>query len=503
MTSSPEWPLAVTLIAVGGGLAFRLHAIVLPTETLTSRYLADDYFYYLNVAYHLAHGRGSSFDGGLTVTNGYQPLFLWLLAALFSLGLTKAAAIHAGLAIQAAAAAAASGLAYLVLAARGAAWGGAAIAILLSMNLFFVLPSLTGFEMALALAAILLAVWVWQRNHSPFIIGLCCGLAVLARIDSLALALTFVVYLTINGAANGPGMSRVRPAVIFLAGVVSVAGPWLLWNWIVFGSPMPDSGVMKAHYRGAAAAARASAATAYTLPRTLLPGRVVDWLNASAPWMVVISAAVILAGAVRGAMIKTHRPLAITALGLFIAYVVLIGDGEPGALVRYLYPVWAIVALLFLVEVNRSTRLATAVCGLVFAAHAADLAIYLRWEASAPLQATFVGAAHTVLPAAIAALPAHDRVAAFDSGAIGYFAPRPVINLDGLANHDIVTLRRTCVEPYSECLKLYFHSMGITMLAGGTAFGWTGYFTDWTGWERVYESPPLVDGSRLVILRLP
>src|SRR5262245_6288868 len=98
----PRLPALTASAVIGLGLAFRFRVSALSTETLTARYLADDYFYYLNVAHNIAEGHGSTFDAGLTSTNGYQPLFLWLLVTAFVLGATKVAAIHLGLMIQAA-----------------------------------------------------------------------------------------------------------------------------------------------------------------------------------------------------------------------------------------------------------------------------------------------------------------------------------------------------------------------------------------------------------------
>ena len=43
----------------------------------------DDAFYYFQIAYHMAEGRFSTFDGGLTRTNGYHPLWLFLLTPLY------------------------------------------------------------------------------------------------------------------------------------------------------------------------------------------------------------------------------------------------------------------------------------------------------------------------------------------------------------------------------------------------------------------------------------
>ena len=43
----------------------------------------DDAFYYFQIAYHMAEGRFSTFDGGLTRTNGYHPLWLFLLTPFY------------------------------------------------------------------------------------------------------------------------------------------------------------------------------------------------------------------------------------------------------------------------------------------------------------------------------------------------------------------------------------------------------------------------------------
>ena len=49
----------------------------------------------------------------------------------------------------------------------------------------------------------------------------------------------------------------------------------------------------------------------------------------------------------------------------------------------------------------------------------------------------------------------------------------------------------------------YLREKNITVLVGGTAFSWTGIFPDWASWPRLYESPPLADGARIVALRIP
>ena len=41
----------------------------------------DDAYYYLQIAYNIAHGAGSTFDG-ITMTNGYQPLWMAIVVAI-------------------------------------------------------------------------------------------------------------------------------------------------------------------------------------------------------------------------------------------------------------------------------------------------------------------------------------------------------------------------------------------------------------------------------------
>ena len=43
---------------------------------------ADDAFYYLTIARNIVSGKGISFDG-ISATNGFHPLYLTLLSALF------------------------------------------------------------------------------------------------------------------------------------------------------------------------------------------------------------------------------------------------------------------------------------------------------------------------------------------------------------------------------------------------------------------------------------
>jgi hypothetical protein len=474
-------------------MAFHARVIALPMDVLTFRYLADDYFYYLGAAYHIARGEGSSVDG-ITTTNGYQPLFLACLVAVFRLGAGKASAVYAGLIIQMLSAAAAAWGAFVLCARRGHDWTGALAAGLISLNLFFILPTLTGFEMALALALTIWTLWSWDSHASPIVIGALAGLAVLARVDVLLLAAVFFLVM----AWQRRWVEIGRGAAAFLV----VVGPWVAWSIVRFGSISPDSGLIKAHVRGLSSAALSLSTAAHALPRVVLPGRVVEALASDGvSWMLSVLAGAIVLTTAWQARRSQNRVMAVFAAGLVGAYVLLIDPHEPGSLVRYLFPVCALVVL---IAGHASWIRHPVIVIAILAAHVFDLAVYTNWERTAPLPKSFVGTAAMVMPAEIArVVPEGEPVAAFDSGALGYFADRAVINLDGLANHDIIELRRRCAGTQAACLLDYMRGKGVRVLAGGTAFGWTGAFRDWRTWERLYESPRMDDGSTIVLLRLP
>ena len=74
----------------------------------------DDAFYYFQIARNLAEGKFSTFDGGITRTNGYHPLWLFLItpfywvfdreAALFAIKAFEIMLVAGGVALVAAAA---------------------------------------------------------------------------------------------------------------------------------------------------------------------------------------------------------------------------------------------------------------------------------------------------------------------------------------------------------------------------------------------------------------
>ena len=87
---------ALFLLAMAGyGVAFAAHMLTqFDIINLVRDVNVDDSFYYFEIASNMAEGQFSTFDGGITRTNGYHPLWLWLITPFYWL-LDKEAALFA------------------------------------------------------------------------------------------------------------------------------------------------------------------------------------------------------------------------------------------------------------------------------------------------------------------------------------------------------------------------------------------------------------------------
>jgi hypothetical protein len=230
--------------------AMAIVIVVLPVSSLLRpSILVDDTFYALAAARHLAAGDGSTVDGAHR-TNGYQPLWVWLLAGVTKvLRLDPIGTARAAVFLCAVATAGAGLLAIRLVRTLGgsetaAGWAAA----LWLLNPYLVKRQFNGLETALAACLLLAAAGAFveaaprrgagqregeaggerrsDRWRGEGKVGLLAGLAGLARVDLLVL-------LPLLAAR------RMWRAAAMAAGLVA---PWLVWSRLEFGSWVPLSG---------------------------------------------------------------------------------------------------------------------------------------------------------------------------------------------------------------------------------------------------------------------
>jgi len=223
---------------------------VLPSLIRPAEFMQDDSYFYLQVAHNIVSGLGSTFHG-ITPTNGYHPLWMWLVTATtFIAGGDKATSLYLVFILQ--------GLLFLASALvfrrlailMGLRYWLIGIAILAA---YLLGTAIYGSEAHInALTTLASLVFLWRALGSPrarpwFLVGLVSGLAVLARLDnvfvlSVTLALG-LVYSTRSGRWTGIG-----PVLALIAGGAAFVVPYVLGNLLSTGHLVPISGAIKSTF---------------------------------------------------------------------------------------------------------------------------------------------------------------------------------------------------------------------------------------------------------------
>ena len=223
----------------------------------------DDAFYYFQIAYHMAGGEFSTFDGGITRTNGYHPLWLFLITpfywvfdkteALFAIKAFEIMLVAGGVALAAGAARAARLPWILLFAALPALYGNPA--------LFLGLEAAAGLFL---LGLFLLAVCLFARDPGRWRWPLAAVAFALpwVRLEYVAVAVAATAGLCLvewpdrfpagdfsharRGGWRGWGRSVLAlNAAAPLSGAVAGILAYFAWNGVVFGGIVPVSAAFR------------------------------------------------------------------------------------------------------------------------------------------------------------------------------------------------------------------------------------------------------------------
>ena len=214
----------------------------------------DDSFYYFQIAYNLAQGKFSTFDGGITQTNGYHPVWLLLITPFYWL-FDKETALFGIKAFEIMLVA--GGMALITL----AAW----LSRLAWPLLFAALPMLYrnphellwGMEAAAAmfmLALLILAVCVYMRDPPRWKWHLAAIAFALpwVRIEYIAISLAVTAALCAiewsrqeRRSMSLSALANIRHAYIPLIGATAGILVYFAYNRLIFGGMLPISAVTR------------------------------------------------------------------------------------------------------------------------------------------------------------------------------------------------------------------------------------------------------------------
>ena len=433
----------------------------------------DDAFYYFQIAYHLAEGKFSTFDGGITQTNGYHPVWLLLITpfywifdketALFAIKALEIMLIAGAVALIAVAAWLARLPWYLLF---------ALLPILYRQNALF-----QGLEAAAALfmlGLLFLALLLYARNPERWAWLLAAVAFALpwVRLEYIAISLTATAALLIMewSKQERPAGTSWRATLFstsartFAPTISAVAGIliYFAYNKLVFGGIVPVSGATKRAW----SQARFEEQGGYNLTQNFrevvqIPAFDYELLTALAICAGFLLALVWwLAGRSRSredwlllAFLVGVFSLAVGHLAKFVQTVLQVHPSYGGytwyfvpayLMLALVVPVVCYVAIHFLRRflgprsalAANGVSVVIVVVGAVLLFTEADFTGPFRWVdgKSQSAHREWEVTSYLGMQVANRALPPDSVIGAWDAGAIGYFSAFPVVNLDGLVN---------------------------------------------------------------------
>ncbi|CAD6526078.1 hypothetical protein LMG27952_01889 [Paraburkholderia hiiakae] len=247
---NPLYALAAIVL-----LAFAWRAIFIyrPISWLTNFWLFEDFGYSLKIAKNIALGVGETFDGVIS-TNGYQPLYVWILVPAFWLFPSNVLIpVYVAETLLAICNSVTVIFLYLVVTkVTERPWSGIAAALIWAMNLAVARNGTLGLEtglatmMVAATAAYVIAIDLRQRaSRHAVTLGVLLGVSFLARVDAIFLVIAVSLYLLFLH--HSPFGLRVRFLIIALVVFSVLIAPYCIWNVVHYGSPLPTSGQVTTH----------------------------------------------------------------------------------------------------------------------------------------------------------------------------------------------------------------------------------------------------------------
>ncbi len=432
------WPVGVLLL-----VAFAGPILLLDFADFAATF-HDDAYYYLVVARSVAEGHGFTFDGEHD-TNGFQPLWLFLLTPLLIFVRGEQAPLYVVAAVESALLVLAGVLLFRNLRRLVGPVPGAVAGLWLAVTPGALHIFRNGMESsALALALVLTwHEWLRLETESPRAwvrwarLGACAAVCALLRLE-MALLLPVMLVLRPLGLSRSlaSGAALVAPSSLALGG-------YLLWNRLHFGIWLPISGLVKLEwFRDVSWWRRALGLL--DLPwlghRLLLPGPLeYSPTHRIVAYLAFVLLCVVLAWRFRGRVLRALRrsgaSLLLLAAGLaFLAVKATIYRETPWqrapVLVASAVAAAALVSLLGR-RLQRIVLLVAALAALVRLPHRLHTASVPHRRHHLLLAARWLDR-HT---------PPDARVGSTNAGILGWFSWRTVVNLDGLVN-DVDYLRR-------------------------------------------------------------
>jgi 4-amino-4-deoxy-L-arabinose transferase-like glycosyltransferase len=233
-------------------VVFHLSVVAQDISVLAKNgFLYDDSFYAFKISQNIASGSGISFDGEHP-TNGFQPLYVFLLVPFYYVaGSDLISPIYAALILAAVLTALTAVLLFFIARRYVSTKIAVLTAVIWAFSPVVTKQSANGLETSLALLLFASVVYYYISRIRPverpavrtfLIFGVLIGLAILARIDEIFLALVILLdYLLILRSRHAPSRALGNITVAAVMALL-VYSPWLIYSIGTTGHVFQDSG---------------------------------------------------------------------------------------------------------------------------------------------------------------------------------------------------------------------------------------------------------------------
>ena len=241
--------IPLSLIVLGSLL------LAVPFHLRPENFIVDDGYFYPQIARHIVHGAGSTFNG-IMPTNGYHPLWMGICVIAAWITSSSDALIQILATVQDLLLV--GSLALIVSMARTVKLRGAVLGCVPVLFVGMVLGIWrlleTNLAFALQLGVLILVVPLFpdlQKRLAGWrnpLIGALLGLVMLARLDLVFFVLTVLLYELFHKDDSLSGTSRLTRCVVQGSIVGALLVPYLAWNWKTFHHLLPISGAIKSSF---------------------------------------------------------------------------------------------------------------------------------------------------------------------------------------------------------------------------------------------------------------
>lgn len=412
------------------GLLIRLVLAWLP-EKYFFYLVSDDAYYYFSVARNLAT-RGMLSADGITLTNGFHPLWLFMMTPIYLLfGASNPwLSIHVTITLAAFFDMAAAFLIYKVLERLGKPNVGFWAAAFYTVTPYGLLHTMNGLETAQNNFFLALLVYLsvkadleWLKTNW-FFLGCVCGLTLLSRTDNIFVVSVFLAFLL----WRNRNLALITKTVAISSLIVS---PWLLYNLLTFGTIFQTSGAAYPYIHHQQFLKEHGTYLSSNIFSHILKLGFYSFTDNAfhyGSWILTIAIGVILVLRLRKWPQK-YRPLlwTLAAAMLFICFHIFI---RWSVRLWYAQAVFVLTLPVIALTCERLNKKMLWVGTLV------TLLLSGSWSVANPFRVA--DRSKVMLNLVQKKIPQDDKVGIFNSGFTQYFTDQRVFNLDGLVNNEIL-----------------------------------------------------------------